>query len=895
MKKIYLLLTLFLCVSLSAGAWVVSGSGAVLNGENWNHFSETNTMTELSDGSFQLTVTDAVLEVGAVYEWLITDGTTWIKTQGVDTGSNFTISVTETAKYQIVYTLDNTATKANATVTKTDEAGAVTHTYTVAGMEQLLGSEWDTSDTANDMTQQSDGTYKLVKENLTLSSGAYTYKVAQDHAWGQSWPSQNAVLSISEAGIYTVTFTFNASTKDVGATAKLIQSIQSDAAEGWPANYGGVMMQAFYWDSYEDTAWRTLTAQADTLSKYFDLLWVPNSSNCVAANSMGYLPVYWFDQRSSFGSREKYLREMIAAYKERGTGIIEDVVFNHKSPVGKDGSWIDFANETWTWEGTTYEINWTGADICQNDDGGYVKSQGWPVTGNYDTGDDFSGSRDLDHTSANVQKNCKIFCDYLLKDLGYAGFRLDMVKGYSAEYTKLYNEHSKPRFCVGEYWDGYEAIVNWINNTGRTSAAFDFPLKYVFRDAFGGGNWDALGSKGIAGDPNYNRYAVTFVDNHDTYEKEDRLVNNVLGANAFILAMPGTPCIFLKHWQRYPIGIGNMILARKAAGITNQSSIVDQGSLTGGYFIKVQGNLGTVLCLAGSPQYDTTGFRLIAQGANFAYYVSDNVTVEGLRTGSDDEEQKDIRVYIETTEVPYVYAWSAGNTQLSEAWPGTQLTETEVKEGHTFWTIDFHTVPVNIVINNGAGIQTADITNLMHDSYFTFDATNEDKATNYTDVTSQYYTPTADLPDCAKPIEGHLYAYFQGSKDYDTPYAWVWDDNEQVYCTNTTWPGDKLKWVGTDADGHAVWLWDGGLAANVSSTPTKILFSNNGAPQTADFAFVNGGYYDPTGLQGNAISAVTTARIVPISQGASYNLSGQRVTDNYRGIVVRNGRKIVLR
>lgn len=23
-------------------------------------------------------------------------------------------------------------------------------------------------------------------------------------------------------------------------------------AQGWPANYGGVMLQGFYWDSYED-------------------------------------------------------------------------------------------------------------------------------------------------------------------------------------------------------------------------------------------------------------------------------------------------------------------------------------------------------------------------------------------------------------------------------------------------------------------------------------------------------------------------------------------------------------------------------------------------------------------------------------------------------------------
>ena len=69
------------------------------------------------------------------------------------------------------------------------------------------------------------------------------------------------------------------------------------AADGWPANYGGVMLQGFYWDSYQDTKWSKLTSQADELSKYFDLIWVPNSAYCASYSSMGYDPCYWFDQR----------------------------------------------------------------------------------------------------------------------------------------------------------------------------------------------------------------------------------------------------------------------------------------------------------------------------------------------------------------------------------------------------------------------------------------------------------------------------------------------------------------------------------------------------------------------------------------------------------------------
>ncbi len=964
MKRAITITTVLLCLVLTANAWVVSGAGAILNGETWNHTSEKNTMTKQTDGTWQLIVNDAILEKGVTYSWLVTDGTNWIK----DGNNDYKLTVNETAKYQITYTLAADEKSATATTVKTGEAGAITHTYSIAGKPaSVFGAEWAETSTATDMTLGDDGLYKWTKTDVELAKNTkIAFKVVVDHDWGENYPTDDYTITIEEDAKYDITITFNVSTKAVegyatkkgdavieqnyviagsskelfgvewdgtaeankmekqadGTYAKTYSNVTlpegmiewkvvlngvtwiPDIAdnltvyvpregsydvifnynpttetptstlmqdgkvidekpvikgEGWPANYGGVMMQAFFWNSFEYTQWQNLTAQADELSKYFDILWVPNSSNCVSANSMGYLPVYWLDHRSSFGKRERYLTEMIAAYHERGTKIIEDVVLNHKSPVGKDGSYIDFANESKTVDGVDYVLNWSGADICQNDDGGYIKELGWEVTGANDTGDDFSGGRDLDHTSANVQQNCITYLNYLLNVLKYDGYRLDMVKGYAAQYTKMYNEATQPEFCVGEYWDGYESIMNWVRGTGYTSAAFDFPLKYVFRDAFGNGDWSAFNSKGIAGDPDNCRYAITFVDNHDTYEHEGRLVNGVLGANAVILAMPGTPCIFLKHWQRYPIAIGNMILARKAAGITNQSAITEQKLDAGkGYVIKVQGTKGSVLVLCGSPSYDTTGFNLIARGSNFSYYVSDNVTVEGLTPGNDDEEEKTITVNVSCESAPTIYAWNDSGEELLGAWPGTKLTETTTaKDGTKFWTTTFTKVPVHIVINNGEGVQTSNIEGLTHDSYYTFDPTNTDKETNWTDVTSKYYQPIVNLPECAKEIPGHVYAYFQGNKDYDTPCTWVWGDNDKNFCKNQEWPGDKLIKAGTDADQHAVWLWDGGEIAEGAELPTGILFSNNGSPQTDNFEFVNGGYYDATGFLASVIKTAT--------------------------------------
>ena len=98
--------------------------------------------------------------------------------------------------------------------------------------------------------------------------------------------------------------------------ASLLVALQS-VATGWPANYGGVMLQGFYWDSFSESKWSVLTSQADELSKYFNLIWVPQSGNCQNTN-MGYSPVWWFDHNSSFGTTAE-LRTMINTFKSKGT------------------------------------------------------------------------------------------------------------------------------------------------------------------------------------------------------------------------------------------------------------------------------------------------------------------------------------------------------------------------------------------------------------------------------------------------------------------------------------------------------------------------------------------------------------------------------------------------
>ncbi len=404
----------------------------------------------------------------------------------------------------------------------------------------------------------------------------------------------------------------------------------------WPEEYEGVMLQGFYWDSYNDTRWTRLTNQADELSKFFSLIWIPNSGYSGSGNNMGYTPQYWFsNHNSSFGSEEE-LRAMISKYKELGTGIIADVVINHRNGVS---NWTDFPTETW--HGQTWHIGTDG--ICSTDEVRNAAGQAKP-TGAPDTGEDFDGARDLDHTNANVQNNCKNYCLFLLNELGYTGFRYDMTKGYSGEYTKIYNEYSKPAFSVGEYWDGsYDAVAAWIEATGKQSAAFDFPFKYAVNKAFSSGDLTELTWKAPGGNLQpaglihfgYPQYAVTFIDNHDTYRDSNAFTGNVAAANAFMLCSPGTPCVFLPHYKTYRKEIQQLVNVRNSVGLHNLSAVDVLTSNKNCYMARVQGKYGELVVRIGTSEESPSGYGdsdIVASGDSYCIWSKTEIKGEIIDT-----------------------------------------------------------------------------------------------------------------------------------------------------------------------------------------------------------------------------------------------------------------------
>ena len=363
--------------------------------------------------------------------------------------------------------------------------------------------------------------------------------------------------------------------KSVIATAMLVLCSQTASAQGWPENYGGVMLQGFYWDSFAQSKWTKLESQADDFASTFDLIWIPQSGKCLESwNTMGYTPYYFFNQNSSFGT-EAELRSMIQTFKSKGIGTIADVVVNHHNTNG----WWGFPAETY--RGVTYQFKTT--DIVANDDDGATATQaakdGVTLSSNNDEGEGWGSMRDLDHKSQNVQNIVKAYVKYLKDDLGYTGFRYDMVKGFNGSHVADYNDYAGIEYSVGECWDGTSTIRNWIDATNKKSAAFDFQFRYTVRNAINSADWSQLGKQNEGNWPlvsssfnsgNYRRYAVTFVENHDTERRanaeQDPIKKDTLAANAYLLAMPGTPCVFYTHWLAYKDEIKAMVAARKLAG-----------------------------------------------------------------------------------------------------------------------------------------------------------------------------------------------------------------------------------------------------------------------------------------------------------------------------------------
>ena len=270
MKRLFyaVLLALLSFTGAMAQTYTVAGSAAILNGTaSWDPTNTENDMVAVEDGVWQLVVENCQLEADN-YEYKVVEDHAWTVSYPAD---NAVLTITESGIYTVTFMLKATALgmDVSADAVKTGDwspSGVVT--LTVAGSSKaLFGSEWDPTDTNNDMTLVGDNIYELKKLGVELGEGSIQYKVAKDHDWGSAWPSQDASLNVPENGIFDVTFSFNYATKEVNAEVTAIEepieepvvietmSIVGELTGGWPDGEDWSMAKPMLQDAENANIW----------------------------------------------------------------------------------------------------------------------------------------------------------------------------------------------------------------------------------------------------------------------------------------------------------------------------------------------------------------------------------------------------------------------------------------------------------------------------------------------------------------------------------------------------------------------------------------------------------------------------------------------------------------
>ena len=279
MKKFLTLCTALLLMGsmgiVQADTWTPAGTPASVFGEAWKPELASNDMT-LSNGLYvfakqsNFSQTAIEFKVCKDHGW----GTAY-------PGDNYGFTIPNGAKYLII-TYNTSGNAVNAFAISS---------MTVAGDNgTLFGSTWAPTATANDMTLQSDGTYKFEKEHVALSAGTINFKACANHSWDNAWPSDNYPLSIPESGNYTITITFNPATLSVSASADLEQAVVVIPTIKMHGNFTGSWAdtEEFAVAANNDTASLTLTGVTKGTYNFgvkIDGSWVSNGSAFTRANN----------------------------------------------------------------------------------------------------------------------------------------------------------------------------------------------------------------------------------------------------------------------------------------------------------------------------------------------------------------------------------------------------------------------------------------------------------------------------------------------------------------------------------------------------------------------------------------------------------------------------------
>jgi alpha-amylase len=432
---------------------------------------------------------------------------------------------------------------------------------------------------------------------------------------------------------------------------------------GVPAECEDVMLQAFYWNSYNGnesstkygrTKWIDLLADTAVINANFDVVWFPPSAG-PTGNGVGYSAKQYSNQDSDWGTKQK-LNQLITALHAGNTKVLADVVLNHR---GSGNSWCTFLTDNFggsygSWTLTQKQI--VSNDECFKNTSSNCYNAASSDRGAYDTGDNFDGARDLDHTGEMVQNWSKAYTQWLLGEMKYDGFRYDMTLGFHGRYLKMYNEAANPYISVSELWSGIDRQKQHLAETDSNTMIFDFQMKYSMKGIVNGSYGKLNKNKTFEGLRKHGleRYSVTFIDNHDTFDRGTAYGDNqysssdltkattkdqILQATAYQLMMPGIPCMFWPYWKSYQSETNELIAVRKRVGIHSESAVLEEESGQYKYSATVQGHRGKAIVRVGKYRSLEVpeGYELAVEGGERgAYTVFVKMENEGIETVNGD-------------------------------------------------------------------------------------------------------------------------------------------------------------------------------------------------------------------------------------------------------------------
>jgi alpha-amylase len=404
------------------------------------------------------------------------------------------------------------------------------------------------------------------------------------------------------------------------------------------ANTHHVLLQGFHYNSsgVESGWYVVLKENAQRIKDSgFTLVWAPPPSKSVTP--LGYEPTELNNFNSAYGSKRQ-LRGAIRALTPE-VKMLADIVINHRSGTHDA---CTFTNPPWP----QHTIVKDDEECAESD-----KSI------NSDGGDPVPFSRDLDHLNPTTKNGIKTWMRRLRNDVGFAGWRYDLVKGYIPSVIREYNDATTPLFSVGEYFDyDTQKVIDWIDSThsdpAKRSRAFDFPFRKALYQAVAWRDYHFLKyhdrAAGVIGV--WSDKAVTFLENHDTEEARngryappfpgpDQHGDQMIQGYAVILTHPGTPSVFWRDiYDSGPVleaKLRELIKIRRQYCVHSKSGMfVDTAREDAGYAAYIEGDRGELAVKIGPFSWSPEGEKwdsvadLLASGNDYAVWGEHGVLSE---------------------------------------------------------------------------------------------------------------------------------------------------------------------------------------------------------------------------------------------------------------------------